>query len=243
MAEPGELLETRRRMAAAVERVTGGNSDHAALLQSVLDAPDDDAPRLVLADWLEENGHPEHGEYIRIQLELEQSRQRECGPKRKNCTCLPCQRHRQLKQRRQQLGGKFNLTGWFPVLGDRCEMRNGNYLNYWGLHPSNTVSFKRGFVERAVCNLADAKKCVVEILAVAPVRKLILRNPWRDDLVIGFMYTVYYDRGGRWEIYAYEASLGMGGWPPVELRAEAWLTREELAMDLQFWINQQVVSS
>jgi uncharacterized protein (TIGR02996 family) len=34
-----------------------------ALLASVLAAPDDDLPRLVLADWLEENGQPERAEF------------------------------------------------------------------------------------------------------------------------------------------------------------------------------------
>jgi uncharacterized protein (TIGR02996 family) len=44
-----------------------------ALLAAVRDAPWDDAPRLILADWLEENGGPEeiaHAEFIRVQCEL-----------------------------------------------------------------------------------------------------------------------------------------------------------------------------
>jgi len=38
------------------------------LLQSVLDAPDDDFPRLVLADWLDEQGDSERAEFIRTQV-------------------------------------------------------------------------------------------------------------------------------------------------------------------------------
>ena len=38
-----------------------------AFLRAVKDAPDDDAPRLLLADWLEEQGDP-RGEFIRLQL-------------------------------------------------------------------------------------------------------------------------------------------------------------------------------
>src|SRR5262245_33094349 len=45
----------------------------AALLDAVLDAPEEDAPRLVLADWLDEHGD-EHdrvrAEFIRVQCEL-----------------------------------------------------------------------------------------------------------------------------------------------------------------------------
>jgi uncharacterized protein (TIGR02996 family) len=41
-----------------------------ALLQAVLASPDDDLPRLVLADHFEENGEVERAELIRIQCEL-----------------------------------------------------------------------------------------------------------------------------------------------------------------------------
>ena len=45
-------------------------SDHDALLQAILDAPDDDAPRLIFADWLDEHDDPERAEFIRIQCRL-----------------------------------------------------------------------------------------------------------------------------------------------------------------------------
>jgi uncharacterized protein (TIGR02996 family) len=44
--------------------------DAEALLRAVLSAPDDDAPRLVYADWLEEHGDPARASFIRIQVEL-----------------------------------------------------------------------------------------------------------------------------------------------------------------------------
>ena len=40
------------------------------LLQSVIDSPKEDAPRLVYADWLEEHGELERAELIRVQIEL-----------------------------------------------------------------------------------------------------------------------------------------------------------------------------
>lgn len=40
------------------------------LLRCVLENPEDDAPRLVLADWLMENGQPERGEFIQCQIEI-----------------------------------------------------------------------------------------------------------------------------------------------------------------------------
>jgi uncharacterized protein (TIGR02996 family) len=41
-----------------------------AFLQAVLAEPDDDAPRLIFADWLEERGDP-RGAFIRLQCALE----------------------------------------------------------------------------------------------------------------------------------------------------------------------------
>jgi uncharacterized protein (TIGR02996 family) len=39
-----------------------------AFLQAILEEPDDDTPRLVYADWLDENGDPDRAEFIRLQL-------------------------------------------------------------------------------------------------------------------------------------------------------------------------------
>jgi uncharacterized protein (TIGR02996 family) len=47
------------------------HSDEEALLRSVIDNPDDDVPRLVIADWYEENGQQERAEFIRVQIALE----------------------------------------------------------------------------------------------------------------------------------------------------------------------------
>jgi uncharacterized protein (TIGR02996 family) len=42
-----------------------------ALLAAVVASPDDDLPRLVYADWCEENGEPERAEFIRLQIARE----------------------------------------------------------------------------------------------------------------------------------------------------------------------------
>jgi uncharacterized protein (TIGR02996 family) len=41
-----------------------------ALLRESKECPEDDAPRLVLADWLEEHGDSERAEFLRLQLRL-----------------------------------------------------------------------------------------------------------------------------------------------------------------------------
>jgi uncharacterized protein (TIGR02996 family) len=45
-------------------------SAHDDLLAAVAAAPDDDGPRLVMADWFEEHGDPDRAEFIRLQLAL-----------------------------------------------------------------------------------------------------------------------------------------------------------------------------
>jgi uncharacterized protein (TIGR02996 family) len=42
-----------------------------SLLAQIVANPDDDAPRLVFADWCEENGEPDRAEFIRLQMRLE----------------------------------------------------------------------------------------------------------------------------------------------------------------------------
>jgi uncharacterized protein (TIGR02996 family) len=45
-------------------------TEDAALWRAVVADPHDDAPRLILADWLEERGRPERAEFIRVQCRL-----------------------------------------------------------------------------------------------------------------------------------------------------------------------------
>jgi uncharacterized protein (TIGR02996 family) len=42
----------------------------AGFLQAIAEQPDDDTPRLVSADWLDEHGDPARAEFIRVQIEL-----------------------------------------------------------------------------------------------------------------------------------------------------------------------------
>ncbi len=43
--------------------------DEATFLRLICDAPADDLPRLVYADWLEEHGDPDRAEFIRLQVD------------------------------------------------------------------------------------------------------------------------------------------------------------------------------
>src|SRR5262245_15977158 len=54
-------------------------ADRAAFLRAICANPDDDLPRLVFADWLDEHGEPERAEFIRVQIEF--ARLSAAGPK------------------------------------------------------------------------------------------------------------------------------------------------------------------
>jgi uncharacterized protein (TIGR02996 family) len=47
--------------------LSGPDGERAAFVAAIRDAPEDDAPRLVFADWLGEHGEPDRGEFIRLQ--------------------------------------------------------------------------------------------------------------------------------------------------------------------------------
>src|SRR4051794_3453641 len=44
-------------------------TDGDALYRAILDQPDDDAPRLIWADWLDEHGDPDRAAFVRLQCE------------------------------------------------------------------------------------------------------------------------------------------------------------------------------
>jgi uncharacterized protein (TIGR02996 family) len=44
--------------------------EHPGFMRAVIEAPDDDVPRLVYADWLDEQGEHDRAEWIRVQDEL-----------------------------------------------------------------------------------------------------------------------------------------------------------------------------
>src|SRR5207344_2104774 len=52
-------------MGAMLDRATD-----AAFLRAILAHPDDDAPRLIYADWLDEQGDADRAEFIRLQVQL-----------------------------------------------------------------------------------------------------------------------------------------------------------------------------
>jgi uncharacterized protein (TIGR02996 family) len=87
-------------------------TDRDALFQAILHAPEDDAPRLVFADWLDENGEADRAEFIRVQCRLAR---------------LPFYelRHSDLAGRANELIVRYRRPWRIPDLAARQEFRRG----------------------------------------------------------------------------------------------------------------------
>lgn len=145
-------------------------ADEAALLAAVMAAPEDDAPRLIMADWYDEHGQAEYGEFIRVgcrMAELSASvRQGErdyttyqiCDFTAVNCDI--CREFAPLREREREFlrGPAFD---WFKVKDlATYSSRVGGPFEGWCLKRSGEPGIdipavvSRGFVESVRCPMA-----------------------------------------------------------------------------------------
>ena len=97
-------------------------------LRMIAENPDDDTPRLVFADWLEEHEHYERAEFIRLQIELAGMDSGEAGYPGKTARMRRCGVFTR--------GGKFPFFDHLPTA--KCK-----------------IAFHRGFIESI--NTVDAE--------------------------------------------------------------------------------------
>jgi uncharacterized protein (TIGR02996 family) len=119
--------------------------NHSAFLEDVLAHPEDDTPRLIYADWLEDQGDEARAEFIRGQLE--RVRLHPLHP-----------RSRFLAQREKALLERGELT-W---AGARLS------------HLVSRFAFRRGFVESVSLSVGDFLLRGEELFSLAPLRRVCL---------------------------------------------------------------------
>ncbi len=160
--------------------------EEAALLAAVLAHPDDDLPRLALADWWEENGQSERAEFVRVQCriaELEPQTKRYpayIGPEVVTVPPgLPPLRAREDELLAAQVGppGRLNDGSWSWPLWQ--------WLSYW--------RWRRGFVVAVGCTAeswlehGDAISAPVplpaDVRGFQPVEEVMLTTPLPDSWV------------------------------------------------------------
>jgi uncharacterized protein (TIGR02996 family) len=119
-----------------------------AFRQVILEAPEDDVPRLVYADWLEENDQPARADFIRAGCQLARLAEND-------------RRRAPLEDREQALLDEHGTT-W------RAELPVSL--------PVKGVTFRRGFVERVDLTAEQFLAHADDLFRSAPVRTLRLRG-------------------------------------------------------------------
>jgi uncharacterized protein (TIGR02996 family) len=121
-------------------------TDEDALLRAVIADPEDDAPRLIYADWLDERGQCERAEFIRLQIAL---------------TEMPTddERRPKLRRRAQRLLERCGMT-WTEPLRPAVHQYH----------------FSRGFVEIVTCEASRFLRFGQDLFSLTPIRYLFLRD-------------------------------------------------------------------
>lgn len=125
--------------------------EHEGFVRAITEAPDDDTPRLIYSDWLEENGDEERARFIRLQVEAAQLE--EFDPRRGILEA----RAKQILERRE--------PEWSSALGLNAE---GNY-------------FRRGFLDEVFLSARVFLDRGEELCRRAPVTGLELGDSSAND--------------------------------------------------------------
>ncbi len=131
------------------------------LLQEICSNPSDDTPRLVYADWLDENGHEDRANYIR----------NECG--------LLANKHYHKKQPAWALAvAKAFGFSTAPSVGGKHFKHFGYGSGYEADGDRQPVMWEwsRGFISGIECHCEDWLKYGREVVKVAPIERVILTD-------------------------------------------------------------------
>ncbi len=123
-------------------------TQHDALLAAVCAAPDDDLPRLVFADWCDENGDPARAEFIRTQITIAN------GAKGQNLA--------KLQKRETEL-----LTEHRARWTEHLQTFTDDFRE-------DPIRFRRGFVEAISINDELLAEQGDELFRLAPIRTLLM---------------------------------------------------------------------
>jgi uncharacterized protein (TIGR02996 family) len=157
---------------------------HDEFLRAVIADPEDDGPRLVYADWLDERGDAARAEFIRLQCELSQVEtiEHDCGEDGEwETTCPAC--------------GAYGVVG--ELEGRVVELLDSHGREWLaaippGLVPANVGfgsvgqalvrdgTFRRGFVERISCPWTAFRDNAARLKAATPLREVrFTTRPYR----------------------------------------------------------------
>jgi uncharacterized protein (TIGR02996 family) len=164
--------------------VATAEQEQAAFLAAILAAPEDDTPRLVYADWLEEHGEVVRAEFIRVQVELAGVERRAGGLEALGLLRWdhPWRlRAKALRRRERELDfvPPAASAAWCWPLAE--------------LHLAWSWTMRRGLAEEVTCTCRDWLAHGPAVVAAQPVTRVALRDqrPWHAG------------RGGGREFFAW----------------------------------------
>ncbi len=134
-----------------------------AFIQAIREAPHDDAPRLIYADWLEEHGQADRADFIRVQCRLAQ-------------TPGASAERPPLRERAEELLRR-HWEEWVGPLRDIVGPWRDRYSESWlgeTYHPDALRRFVRGFVEELALDAERFLRHVRDLNCLLPLRTLSL---------------------------------------------------------------------
>jgi len=165
----------------------------AGFLSAILAAPDDDTPRLVLADWIDEQGEAARAEFIRLQIRIAALEEfcgcgrcvkRRGGGQHTNGPCavdqerdtLPDGRSRQafLRMRERELFRDSGPKWWNDLPGAYRATVEASLSIETACGVKYAV--RRGFVEAIVCSWPDCRDRLDAIRRAQPVTRVTLTS-------------------------------------------------------------------
>jgi len=148
-------------------------TEEAALLRAVLGRPDDDVPRLVLADWLDEHGQPERAEFVRVQCEANRNPAGCFHDITSPPDCRTCALHLRAKALSLEwVDGGINWERWsgLPDVGWAClNIAGGLALAGGRTAEWNHFRYRCGFVESIGLSLAQFLAHAADLFGRQPI--------------------------------------------------------------------------
>lgn len=174
-----------------------------AFIQVIREAPRDDAPRLIYADWLEERGQADRAEFIRVQCRL--ARLKEEEPEQAVLSA----------RAEELLRGHWDewVEPLRAIVGPWCDRYGERWMGE-EYHPEGLHRFQRGFVDALTLDAENFLDHADHLKRLVPLRELRLwragrcaarlaKEPELAGLSV-LSFTDYYDSpltaGGAWAL-------------------------------------------
>jgi uncharacterized protein (TIGR02996 family) len=136
-------------------------NDLAALLKAVCENPEQDVPRLILADYWEEHGEPERAEFVRVQVELARLPNYHLSCTGDKClTCYP------LRRRERELF--HDAYPELPAIEPGWKVFPASWAQPHHYLPGGPlVIMSRGFLSSIICSWPDFLRVADALIWVA----------------------------------------------------------------------------